>query len=101
YDAECLYNSFQFAEAGKQYELVRDSTQDNRFLTDSAFATVLAWQKEVELEIRQQKIPDLKPLRSNQRPENETVKLIVMAESEKRLVAASDFYVGKIKRDDR
>ena len=37
YYAECLYNSFHFPEAANSYQQVRDSSQDNKFLTDAAF----------------------------------------------------------------
>ncbi len=101
YYAECLYNSFQFEPAAKTYELVRDSSQDNRFLADAAFAAVLARQKHVEQEIRAQKIPDLKPLRSNERPEGQPVVQVPLAPSEQLLVADSDAYVTKLPKEEK
>ncbi|MBI3182546.1 MAG: tetratricopeptide repeat protein [Myxococcales bacterium] len=101
YLAECLYNSFQFAPAGKHYAAVRDSPQDNKYLPDAAYSTVLAWQKQVELEVKAQTIPKLEPILSKDRKEGEAVKPIPLAESEKSLVAASDAFVSKIPKDDK
>ena len=36
--AECLYNSFQFAKAAKNYDAVRDSGADDKYRKDAAFA---------------------------------------------------------------
>ncbi len=101
YLAECLYNSFQFAEAAKHYENVRDASQDNKFLSESSFAAVLAWQKELEQQVKQKKIPELKPLRSSERRDGESVKLIPLAEVEQRLVADSDRFVGRFKNHEK
>ncbi len=101
YLAECLYNSFQFASAAKHYENVRDSTQDNRFLTDASFAAVLAWQKELEQQVKLHQISDLKPLRSTERREGEVVKPIPFAEAETHLLAASDAFVGRFKDHEK
>jgi len=101
YYAECLYNSFQFAEAAKHYEAVRDSRLDDKFLAESSFAAVLSWQKEIEQQVKQQKLPDLKPLRSTERKEGEPVKLIALAEPEKHLVSASDVFTSKFKDHEK
>ncbi len=99
YLAECLYNSDQFTEAGKQYAEVRDSGLDNKYFKDAAFAAVLSWQKEVEREVQQKKIPDLKPLRSTERKDNQPIAVIPLADAEKQQVAASDTFVLKLKAD--
>jgi TolA-binding protein len=99
YLAECLYNSDQFKEAGNQYALVRDSGLNNKYFKEAAFAAVLSWQKEVELEVQQKKIPELKPLRSNERKENQPTAPIPLADAEKQQVAASDTFVLKLKAE--
>src|SRR5262245_38257114 len=101
YYAECLYNSFQFGEAAKHYEAVRDSKVDSKFVAESSFAAVLAWQKEIEQQVKQQKIPDLKPLRSTERKEGEPVKPIPFAEAEKHLISASDTFISKYKDHEK
>ncbi len=101
YLAECLYNSFQFAEAARHYEGVRDSTQDNKFLTEASFAAVLAYQKELEQQVAERKLPDLKPLRSTERRDGEVVKVIPLAELETRFVAASDTFIGRFKDHEK
>jgi TolA-binding protein len=101
YDAECLYNSFQFADAAREYEAVRDSTMDRKFLNEASFAAVLSWQKELELEVKQGKLPDLKPLRSTDHKDGETVKPIAWAPNEKEFIAASDAFVAKFKDHEK
>lgn len=101
YFAECLYNSFQFLEAAKNYEAVRDSTQDNKYQGDAAFSAVLAWQKQVDLEVRNGQLPALKPLRSSERPEGEPVKVVPLGPSEVALVKASDLYLAKLKDSEK
>ena len=99
YLAECLYNSEQFKEAATHYASVRDSGLDNKYFKESAFASVLAWQKEVELEVQQHQIPELKPLRSTERQEGQPITVIPLAEAEKQQIAASDVFVLKLKED--
>ncbi len=101
YYAECLYNSFQFAEAAKNYAAVRDSSQDNKYLNEAAFSAVLAWQRQMELEIKAQTIPDLKPVLSKDRKEGEVIKPIPLAESEKNLIAASDEFLERLPKDEK
>ncbi len=101
YLAECQYNSFQFVEAAKNYELVRDSSADHRYLADAAFAAVLSYQKELELEVKQGRLPDLKPLKSSERPENAELKPVPLVELEQRLVAASDAWSKRFPQDER
>ncbi len=101
YYAECLYNSFQFADAAKHYTAVRDSSQDVRYLNDAAFSAVLAWQKQLEFDIKAGKAPDLKVLRSNERPPDAKLAIIPMSEPEKNLITASDIFVGKVAADEK
>ena len=101
YNAECLYNSLQFADAARNYEHVRDSAADNKYYKEAAFAAVLSWQKEVETEQKSGKLAELKVLKSSERPEGEKIVVRPLADVEKHFVAASDGYVAKIKPDDR
>lgn len=100
YYAECLYNSFQFTEAARQYALVRDSTQDVKYQSEAAFSAVLALQKQLELDQKAGKIPELKVVTSKDRPENEKVVATPLSEPEAMLVAASDAYVKRSKPGD-
>jgi TolA-binding protein len=101
YWAECLYNSLQFDKAAERYGAVRDSTADAKFLSDSAFSAVLSWQKELESEIKAGKVPDLKPLRSTERPESASTQPIPFTPVEKTLIAASDQYQAKVKENEK
>ncbi len=100
YWADCLYNSFQFLEAAKHYAAVRDSSQDIKYLQDSAYTAVLALQKALELEQKAGTIPVRKALKSSERTGEEKVKPVELVDLEKQLVAASDKYLEKMKADD-
>lgn len=100
YWAECLYNSFQFAEAAKHYAAVRDSSQDVKYLNDAAYSAVLAWQKQLDLEIRSGQTPALKVLTSKDRPEGEQPKAIALTGTEQQYVDNSDKYLLRVKAGD-
>jgi TolA-binding protein len=101
YYAECLYYSFQFPLAAKNYELVRDSHLDDKFRTDAAFTAVLARQQQLAGDIKAGTVKEYKPLVSAERPPGEAVELIAMAESETQLVASSDAYVALLPKDEK
>jgi len=101
YYAECLYNSFQFALAARNYEEVRDSRLDEKFRKDAAFSSVLSWQQLLAADIKAGTVKDSKPLRSSERPEGEVIARLALAESESRLVAASDRYVALLPQDEK
>ncbi|MFY0565186.1 tetratricopeptide repeat protein [Archangium lansingense] len=101
YAAECLYNSLQFGEAAKHYEVVRDSTQGNKYFAESAFSAVLSWQKQLEVDIKAGKQPAPTPLRSSERPEGQPIKPSDLTALEAKLVAASDTHVAKLPKSER
>jgi len=101
YYAECLYNSLQFGPAASNYEAVRDSPADQKFMADAAFAAFLSREKQVLADVESKKIPELKPLRSAERPEGQKVEVLPMADSEKKLVKAADAFVTRLPGDER
>ncbi|WP_224249757.1 tetratricopeptide repeat protein [Hyalangium gracile] len=101
YYAECLYYSFQFAQAAANYEEVRDSRLDDRFRSEAAFSSVLSWQKQLAGDIKAGTVKEYKPLRSAERPAGEVVQAIPLAESEVKLVAAADAYVALLPKDEK
>lgn len=101
YHAECLYNSFQFPEAAKNYLSVRDSKLDSKYQVDSAFSLVLSLQKQLEQDIQSRKLPDLKVRKSSERAEGEAIAVTPLTETEKAVVAASDWFVNKLPKDER
>jgi tetratricopeptide (TPR) repeat protein len=101
YYAECLYNSFQFELAAKNYEEVRDSRLDSKFRKEAAFTAVLSWQKQLEADIKGGAVKEYKPLRSAERPEGEVIQLIPMAGTETKLITASDAYVAMMPQDEK
>ncbi|WNG49611.1 tetratricopeptide repeat protein [Archangium minus] len=101
YAAECLYNSLQFAEAARHYEAVRDSTLGNKYFAESAFSAVLAWQKQLEVDIKAGKQPEPIPRRSTERPEGQAVTPTPLTPLEAKLVAASDTHVARLPTSER
>ncbi len=101
YYAECLYNSLQFGAAAKHYEVVRDSTLGDKYFAESAFSAVLAWQKQLEAELKAGTLPPRSPLRSTERPEGQKVQPSPLSELETKLVAASDLHVAKFPKSER
>ena len=101
YLAETLYNSLQFAEAAQHYEAVRDSTADNRYLEDAAFAAVLARQKALEGDVKAGALAEAKPLRSSERPEGTVLQATPLHPSEAALVAASDAWLKRFPKNER
>jgi TolA-binding protein len=101
YHAECLYNSFQFAAAAKGYEEVRDTGVAEQHRDDAALNAVLAWQQQLAQDVKSGAAPDVKPLRSTERPEGEVVKPLPFAETEKKLIEASDKYLALLPRTDK
>ncbi|KFE61912.1 tetratricopeptide repeat protein [Hyalangium minutum] len=101
YYAECLFNSAQFVLAAKNYEEVRDSRLDDKYRSDAAFTAVLALQKQLEADLKAGTVKELKPLRSAERPADEVVQPIPLAESETRLISASDVYVKLLPTDEK
>lgn len=101
YHAECLYNSFQFAEAAKGYELVRDTGVAEKHRDDATLNAVLAWQQQLGVDVQSGQAPDLKPLRSTERPEGEVVKPLPFTATEQKLIAASDKYLALLPRGEK
>ena len=101
YWAECLYNSFQFADAAKHYAAVRDSSQDVKYLNDAAYSAVLAWQKQLDFEIKGGQTPARPVLISKDRPEGEGVpKPIALTTTEQQYVDNSDKFIARVKAGD-
>jgi len=101
YYAECLFNSLQFVLAAKNYEEVRDSRLDDKYRKEAAFTAVLALQKQLEADIKAGTVKEYKPLRSAERPAGEVVQPIPLAESETRMISASDTYVKLLPTDEK
>lgn len=101
YYAECLYNSFRFADAAIHYEQVRDSGLDDKYRKDAAFAAVLAWQKEMEQQMKQGNVAAVKPLRSTERGEGDSIAVIPLADVEQRWVKSSDAYVSLFPNEEK
>ena len=99
YLAECLYNSFQFTEAAKHYAAVRDSSQDVKYHDDAAYATVLATQKQLELEYRTGTTKKLEVVKASARPSDKVTPSELNA-TEKALVTAVDKYLENAKPGD-
>ena len=91
--ADTYYFSFQFEKAAAQYTKVRDSNLDNKYFEESASGVVLAYEKQIQLQIQKGELKK-PPL-----PSPDTVKPPVaaqpVAEQYKRLQAAYDWYTPR------
>jgi len=67
YYADALYNSLQFENAGKQYQLVRDMTIDHQHQHEAAHDAVLAYQNEIDRQLTQKLLPPRPVLKSTDR----------------------------------
>ncbi len=103
YLAECLYSSLQFLEAAKTYEAVRDSTADNKYLTDAAYAAVLSWQKEIDSQQRATPpVLETRPvITSKDRPEDKPIKKEPLPEIWQKFVAAGDTFLKVNPKHDK
>lgn len=101
YYAECLFNSGQFTLAAVNYEQVRDSQLDDKYRADAAFTAVLSLQKQWEADIKAGTAKEYKPLRSAERPADEAVQPIALAQGETRLLSAWDAYVKLLPQDEK
>jgi len=101
YYADCLFYSLQYQEAGKNYEVIRDSAEDKRYQKNAAEGSVFAWQFLLDQEVRAGKLPDLKVVLSAERKEGEEVKPLPLAEVEQRLVSASDAFLKLQPQDEK
>lgn len=103
YQAECLYYSLQFLAAAEAYEKVRDSTADNKYQAEAAYAAVLSYQREIEG--RQRANPptlETRPiLTSKDRPADRPVKREELPELWKRFVAAADGFLASQPKHER
>ncbi len=59
-----------------------------KYLADAAFSAVLAWQKQLDLDIRNKVAPELKVLKSTDRTEGEKIVASADSPTEKELVTA-------------
>lgn len=97
YLAECLYNSFQFQDAAKHYAAVRDSSQDVKYKDDAAYATVLSWQKQLDLEVRSGASPARPVKKSTDWKDGEQIVEVQLTPTEQAFVANVDKYISQIK----
>ncbi|RKH02921.1 hypothetical protein D7X74_36710 [Corallococcus sp. CA047B] len=98
--AESLFNSAQFDAAARSYELVRDSNQDDTYRHVSAHNAVLAWKEQLVREVKEGRVPERKPLRASERPKDSAHAPVALADTEARLVKASDAYVALLPKEE-
>ena len=99
--AETLYNSLQFVRASEEYALVRDDQTDGRYLNESAYAVVLALQREIERLERAGKMDPLPLLKASERPADKPAPPIALEDIYEKLVVASDTYVLVLPKDEK
>ena len=101
FHAETLYNALRFEEAATEYARVRDDNTDGRYLNESAYAVVLALQKEIDRLERAGKMETLPLLKAAERPKELALKPVELEELWQRQVAAADAFVHVMPRDEK
>ncbi|MDF1565585.1 MAG: tetratricopeptide repeat protein [Deltaproteobacteria bacterium] len=96
YYADSLYNSAQFVEAAKYFELTRDSNYDAEYLEDSALGAVLAYEKEIERQQQAGLLPVRQVLTSKDWPEGQPVVEEPIPELWQQYIAAGDAMIKRM-----
>ncbi len=97
--AECLYYSGDFARAAAQYDKVRDSKVDNKHIEAAALSSVITYEKEIEDQVAQGKIPKLEVLTADKRQGKVTAK--PLGPSYQKLVESSDRFTTLLPKSER
>jgi tetratricopeptide (TPR) repeat protein len=101
YDAECLYNSFDFVAAAEQYARVRDSNADTTHTQEAAEGAVFAMQHELESETKSGKLAARPVVLSAQRKEGEKIDPVALPPTVQKYVEAIDAYLKIFPKCDR
>jgi len=101
YYAECLYNSFDYEKAGKQYAVVRDSNADTTHTQEAAEGAVFAIQHEIEQETKAGKIPARPVILSAQRKDGEKIEPMPLPPIVQSYIDAIDGYLKIFPKCDR
>lgn len=100
YLAECFYYSDDFEKAALQYELVRDSNEDNKHLEGAALSAVITYEKEIERLEAAGKLPKVEFKKSEERGDK-PIEAKDVAPVRMKLVLASDRFVTLLPTSDR
>jgi cellulose synthase operon protein C len=90
--AEALYYSLQFAKAAPEYEKVRDSNADDKYLEPSAFSVILTYQRLLDAAEKAGELPPLKLMKSTDRQSGVAITENEIPPLRSKLVEASDRY---------
>jgi TolA-binding protein len=94
--ADCLYNSLDFARAAQAYADVRDDPADNKYFAEAGLSAVISWESEVARERASGQIPDRTVLRSTERPGARTPRPEPLPPALVGLVRESDAFLEKL-----
>jgi TolA-binding protein len=98
--AECLFYGDDYLTAAKQYEKVRDSNADNRYVKDAALSAVIAYEKVIELDEGSGKLKKYAFKKANERKDEKIAPQDLEA-LRKDWVSASDRYTTLLPESDR
>jgi cellulose synthase operon protein C len=101
YYADCLYYSLQFDEAAERYKEVRDSKADTKFLDESAFSVILAYENAVKMAEARGELAAVKVQKSNERAPDEAIAAKEIPQKKLAVVAASDRYAELFPKNER
>jgi TolA-binding protein len=101
FHAETLYNSLQFEAAAAEYAKVRDDQTDGRYVNESAYAVVLALQKEIDRLEKAGKLDALPLYKAAERPKDSKITPVEIEEIRKREIDAADIFVRLLPKDEK
>jgi TolA-binding protein len=98
--AECLYYSGDYLAAAKQYDAVRDSKLDNKHLEAAALSSVISYEKEIEGQVKGNKLPDY-PVRTAAERKDKAIEPKEIAPVRKELISSSDRFATILPKSER
>ena len=92
--ADSLFYSNQFTQAAQIYEQVRDSNRDNKYLENSAYSTILAYENAIESQINNGQLEKPRVLKSSERTQPYKIEKKELSPIHKQILEAYDVYIG-------
>lgn len=101
YLADCYYYSLQFADAARAFAKVRDDDSDDKYREVSAYSSVLAWEREVQMAEARHELPPRPVLKASERQKDRPVSAEPLPAQKQAMVAACDAYESRVTRNDK
>lgn len=96
YHAETLYYSQQFALAATEYEKVRDSNLDNKYLELAAYNAILSYERQVQVAESRGELAKVKVQKSTERDPTKPITEQPIPKLKLEVIEASDKFAGAV-----